>query len=135
MIFNAEKLIMLTNEQIGLAMELGDVFSDVFMSATQGWEAMTQAIIDSIKRIAAEILAKAAAWAILNMITGGGVGTFGSFMGMTGGNNGVSGKIMNWVSGLIGGPDANAFQLRTEVSGKNLAIIAARGQGQINGGT
>lgn len=127
---------MFTQEQIGLAMELGDVFSNVFMSATQGWEAMTQAIIDSIKRIAAEILAKAAAWAILNILFPGSGATFSSFMGLTGAGGGASGGILKGILGSVGSAqNSGPLQVQGVISGRDIAIINARGSGQLNGGT
>lgn len=131
----AEKLTMVTRDQIGLAMELGGTFSDVFMSATRGWEAMADAIIESIKRIAAEILAQAAAWVILNIITKGQAGSFSSFMGLTGSGGSAASSVSNGLLGGVGSSQGGTLQVQGVISGRDIAIINARGSGQLNGGT
>ena len=132
MLFNAEKLSTVTQEQIDLSRELGGIFSDVFMSATQGWQAMADAIVANIKRIAAEILANAAAWAILNLITKGAVGSFSDYITGGGGGGGVAGSIGKGL-GSVGSANNTPFTLRTEISGKNMAVILGRGNSQLNG--
>lgn len=126
---------MFTQEQIGLAMELGDTFANVFMQATQGWEAMTQTIIDSIKRIAAEILAKAAAWAILNVLFPGSGVAFSQFLGLTGAGNGIGGGIMKGISNIIGSANNEPFTLTARMAGTDMAMVLSRGQRKLNGGT
>ena len=130
MLFNAEKLSTVTQEQIDLSRELGGIFSDVFMSATQGWQAMADAIVANIKRIAAEILANAAAWAILNLITKGAVGSFSDYI-TGGGGGGVAGSIGKGL-GSVGSAQSATIQVQGVISGKNIAIINARGGSQLN---
>jgi TP901 family phage tail tape measure protein len=73
----AEVVNMLSNS-------FSELFSDLnigFKSANSGFQRMINGMLQSIARLLTELLAKAALWAILNVITGGGAGAFKVFMG------------------------------------------------------
>lgn len=61
----------LQNQQVAVDI-LSSAFDSLFSSVDGGFKAMIESIIGSIKRLIAELLARAAVLAILNIITGGG---------------------------------------------------------------
>jgi TP901 family phage tail tape measure protein len=54
-----------------LASELTNIFSNMFMSIGTGWDNVVNKMIDGLKRLVAEILARIAVFAILTLISGG----------------------------------------------------------------
>lgn len=94
---NLRKYNALTKEQIdgivrtnaelerqqNIADGLTNIFSDMFRSIDGGFEAMAKSLIQSIEQIAAELMAKAAVFAIMSLIPGmAPAGTMLSFMGL-----------------------------------------------------
>ena len=133
-----ERLNQQLEAQTNIAYELQGVFSNLFSTMGQGWKATADAVIDSIRRIAAEILAKAAVWAIMSIIFPESALVkqgLGSFMGLTklgigsGVNGGLSAGVVPSSMGTSG------LTLRTEISGSNLAVILGRGNNSIYGNT
>jgi hypothetical protein len=57
--------------QMEVVYELNAAFTDMFMNIDQGFQSMVESLIQSLKRLVAELLAKAAALALLNIIAPG----------------------------------------------------------------
>lgn len=89
-------------KQKAVASELIPVFNDLFSSIDDGFKAMAESLINSIKRIAEELLAKAAVFGILKLLfpMGGGI---------------VSGGLMNFI--------VPHFASGAIVSGPTLAMV------------
>lgn len=96
-------------------------FSSLFLSTGNGFQAMIDTFIDGLKRLMAELLARAAVMALFNMIPGAGLGgllggaatsMFGN-MGAMNGINGLSGQNIN-----LGG--------ELKVKGRDMALVLRR---------
>lgn len=74
--------------QLEAVNELTSVFADMFMSIDQGFKGMVESLIASLKRIVAELLAKAAVLALLNIIAPGSGLAVAAHKALTGGGLG-----------------------------------------------
>jgi hypothetical protein len=61
-------------EYQNISLELENVFTDLFSAGMEGWDEFGNVALQTIKRITAELLAKAAIWTLLNILTEGGFG-------------------------------------------------------------
>lgn len=111
--------LMLDQAQIAGGLE--SAFTGMFLSVDQGFKGMADSLIQSIKRIAAEIMAQAAAWAVMKYIFKMDVGNFSSFMG--GGGGGVNASAAAGVGSSVGGD----LHLTTYIRGTDLAVVVGRG--------
>lgn len=123
--------------QMSLASELEGVFTNLFSTMDQGWKAVGDAVIDTIKRIAAEMLAKAAVWALMNIIfPGSGIAaqTLGSFLGLTQltGAGSMSGGGM---LGSLGSSQGGTIKLQGRIKGTDIALSNFRGGNTLYNGT
>lgn len=71
--------------QLEAVNELTNVFADMFMSIDQGFKGMVESLIASLKRLVAELLAKAAVLALLNIIAPGSGLAVAAHKALTGG--------------------------------------------------
>ena len=108
-------------DQTAIAGGLESTFTGMFMNIDQGFKGMADSLIQSIKRIAAEIMAQAAAWAVMKYIFKMDVGNFSSFMG--GGGGGVNAGAAAGVGSSVGGD----LHLTTYIRGTDLAVVVGRG--------
>lgn len=74
--------------QLEAVNELTSVFADMFMSIDQGFKGMMESLIASLKRLVAELLAKAAVLALLNIIAPGSGLAVSAHKALTGGGLG-----------------------------------------------
>lgn len=74
--------------QLEAVNELTSVFADMFMSIDQGFKGMVESLIASLKRLVAELLAKAAVLALLNIIAPGSGLAVAAHKALTGGGLG-----------------------------------------------
>jgi len=78
----AAELVVLKLEAVKSAVStIQNVFTNMFMTVGEGWKAMGDVIINSLKRIAAEIAAKAVLFGLLDIISGGGSGVVSTVAG------------------------------------------------------
>lgn len=134
-----KEMVMQYNESLintqMIASNLEGVFSNMFSAMGEGWSAMADALIDSIRRIAQEIIAKAAVWAIMailfptSAIARGGIG---AFIGLTGGGGGGP-------SGGLAGSVTSAGNMNINITGKTLGrditYVVSRGGNSLYGNT
>lgn len=119
--------------QMNMVNNLNGSLTDMFMNADKGFRGMADSLIQSIKRIAAELAAKAALFAILKVLFPGlfidmelfKAGSFGKFV--TGGLIGGKALAMGAQNIKIGGQ----FQLK----GADLYASAGRFGNMLNGST
>lgn len=83
-----EKITESLDIQMQAVNELTSVFADMFMSIDQGFEGMVESLIASLKRLVAELLAKAAVLALLNIIAPGSGLAVAAHKALTGGGLG-----------------------------------------------
>jgi len=123
------------SDQMLLANELTGVFTNMFSVMDEGWASMADALIESLKRIAQEIIAKAAVWAIMAILFPGSSiakAGIGGILGLSGGGGGAS----NWLSGNVGGSsDGMQLEIVGKTSGTDIAWSSARGNKSLRHGT
>jgi hypothetical protein len=122
----------LTKQQLTV-MGLANTFAGFFSGINLGFQDMIDGFVTGIKRLAMELLAKAAILSILMVITGGSARGVGKLLlnsvlpgigDLTGNGGGGGGMAMGNIMPMSNGTGTEI--LRTEVTGKSLAIILER---------
>jgi hypothetical protein len=117
-----ETLNTLTNgiiEQQEAVSMLSNAFSQLYQKNGEGFQAMIDSFLSGINRMIAELAAKASLFLLLDFITGGKAGTFGSFMGVTKSLPKVD------IGGVMGGKEL-VVNVKGVVKGKDLALVLDR---------
>lgn len=103
---------------IGVGVSISSTFFDII----DGTKSFQEVVIDALKKVLAQVLGLIAAYAILNVLTGGAYAAGGVIGG------GLKGFVSsNFMGGMFNAPTQRSMSVSGVVSGSNLIIAEGRG--------
>jgi hypothetical protein len=108
------------------ASSLEGIFTNLFSAGMEGWDEFGEAAVSAIKKITAEILAKAAVWMILSLLPGGaGLGSLSNYV--------LGGFGIKTGGGMGGGPIGGNFN--SKIYGSDILVASSRYSNTLNNAT